>query len=61
MVVGQVLRYMGCLKAEIAETGQTVESAIIALEDDQKLRWALATVLGVSFYRYQVSFSLVRT
>ena len=40
--------------------GQSVEGAIIALEDDQKLRWALAAVQGVQFYRYQMSFSLVK-
>ncbi|MBK8961041.1 MAG: DUF91 domain-containing protein [Proteobacteria bacterium] len=60
VVVGQILRYMGYLKGEIAEAGQSVEGAIIALEDDQKLRWALAAVQGVQFYRYQMSFSLVK-
>lgn len=58
-VVGQVLRYMGYVKDEIAEVGQSVEGAVIALEDDKKLRWALSAVQGVSFYRYQVSFKLV--
>jgi restriction system protein len=38
VVVGQVLRYMGYLKEQIAEADQTVEGAIIALEDDPKLR-----------------------
>ena len=37
-----------------------VEGAIIALDDDQKLRWALQMVPSVSFYRYQVSFKLIR-
>jgi restriction system protein len=60
VVVGQVLRYMGYIKEQIAEEFQTVEGAIIALEDDQKLRWALAVVPSVSFYRYQISFKLVR-
>jgi len=44
VVVGQVLRYMGYIKEEIAEPDQSVEGVIIALEDDQKLRWALAAV-----------------
>ena len=35
--------------------------AIIALDDDQKLRWALAAVPSVRFYRYQVSFKLIAT
>ena len=60
VVVGQVLRYMGFVKEQIAEEYQTVEGAIIALEDDQKMRWALVSVPSISFYRYQVSFKLVK-
>jgi restriction system protein len=60
VVVGQVLRYMGFVKEEIAEEGQSVEGAIIALEDDQKIRWALLSVPSISFYRYQVSFKLLK-
>lgn len=60
VVVGQILRYMGYVKEQIAEPDQIVEGAIIALEDDQKLRWALAAVPSISFYRYQVSFKLVK-
>ena len=60
VVVGQILRYMGYVKEQIAESDQIVEGAIIALEDDQKLRWALSAVPSISFYRYQVSFKLVR-
>jgi restriction system protein len=60
VVVGQVLRYMGYVKDQIAENDQTVEGAIIALDDDKKLRWALIAVPSVSFYRYEVSFKLVK-
>ncbi|MHB8257806.1 MAG: endonuclease NucS domain-containing protein [Acidiferrobacterales bacterium] len=60
VVVGQILRYMGYVKEQIAEPDQTVEGAIIALEDDQKLRWALLAVPGIAFYRYQISFKLVK-
>lgn len=60
VVVGQVLRYMGYIKEEIAEPDQTVEGVIIAHEDDQKLRWALASVPSITFYRYQISFKLVK-
>lgn len=60
VVVGQILRYMGYVKEQIAEAEQTVEGVIIALEDDQKLRWALAAVPSIAFYRYQVSFKLVK-
>lgn len=60
VVVGQILRYMGYIKEQIAAKGQTVEGVIIALEDDQKLRWALAAVDNISFYRYQVNFKLIK-
>lgn len=60
VVVGQILRYIGYVKEQIAEADQIVEGAIIALEDDQKLRWALAAVPSIAFYRYQVSFRLVK-
>lgn len=60
VVVGQVLRYMGFVKEQIAEKDQTVEGAIIALEEDPKMRWALVAVPSISFYRYQVSFKLVK-
>jgi restriction system protein len=59
-VVGQVLRYMGYVKEQIAEADQIVEGAIIALEDDQKLRWALTVVPSITFYRYQINFKLVK-
>jgi len=60
-VVGQVLRYMGYVSEELAETGQTVRGAIIALDDDQRIRRALAVAPNVSFYRYQVSFKLLKS
>ena len=53
VVVGQILRYMGYIKEQVAEPGQTVEGVIIALENDQKLRWALSAVPNIRFYRYQ--------
>ena len=60
-VVGQILRYMGFVKQELAEEGQTVHGAIIALEDDPRIRRALAMLDNVQFYRYQVSFKLVKS
>jgi restriction system protein len=61
VVVGQILRYIGFVKEQIAEPEQIVEGAIIALEDDPKMRWALAAVPFIQFYRYQLSFKLVRS
>jgi restriction system protein len=60
-VVGQVLRYMGYAIQVLAEPHQTVRGAIIALEDDNWLRRALAATNNIDFYRYQVSFKLDKT
>lgn len=59
-VVGQTLRYMGYVQEKLAEEGQTVLGAIIALEDDPKLRRALRMTPNIDFYRYQISFKLVK-
>ena len=60
VVVGQLLRYMGFVQDELAEPEQTVRGIVIALEDNQRLRRALAMVPNIEFYRYQVSFKLVK-
>jgi restriction system protein len=60
VVVGQTLRYMGYVQEELAEEGQTVVGVIIALEDDKKLRRALTMTTNITFYRYQISFKLVK-
>jgi restriction system protein len=59
-VVGQALRYMGFVQEVLAEKGQVVQGAIIALEDDQRIRRALAMAPSIVFYRYQISFKLLR-
>jgi restriction system protein len=59
-VVGQVLRYMGFVAQELAEPNQTVRGVIIAQEDDQRLKRALAMTPNISFYRYQVTFKLLK-
>jgi restriction system protein len=60
VVVGQIQRYMGYVKEELAEKGQTVKGVIIALEDDLRIRRSLAVATNIEFYRYQVSFKLVK-
>jgi restriction system protein len=60
VVLGQVQRYMGYVLEELAENGQKVKGVIIALEDDIKIRRALAVTQNVEFYRYQVSFKLFK-
>jgi restriction system protein len=59
-VVGQIQRYMGYVLQELAEPGQLVKGVIIALEDDLKIRRALAVTNNISFYRYEVSFKLFK-
>ena len=60
-VVGQTLRYMSFVMEELAEEGQTVLGVIIAHEDDQRIRRALMMTPNIVFYRYEVSFKLVRS
>jgi restriction system protein len=59
-VVGQTLRYMSFVQEMLAEKDQTVHGIIIALEDDQRIRRALGMVSNIQFYRYQISFRLVK-
>jgi restriction system protein len=59
-VVGQTLRYMSYVQEMLAESDQTVHGIIIALEDDTKIRRALAMVPNIQFYRYQISFKLMK-
>jgi restriction system protein len=61
VVVGQTLRYMGFARQELADPGQRVKGVIVALEDDQRLRRALAATPDITFFRYQVSFKLFKT
>ena len=59
-VVGQILRYMGYASQELAEPHQTVRGVIIALDDDKRIRRALAVAPNIDFFRYQISFKLIR-
>ena len=60
IVVGQIQRYMGYVLQELAEENQTVKGIIIALEDDNRIKRALAVAPNIEFYRYQVSFKLFK-
>ena len=58
-VVGQILRYLSYVQESLAEDGQEVRGAIIALDDDPRLRRSLDIVADrVEFFRYRVDFSL---
>jgi restriction system protein len=58
VVVGQLQRYMGYVKDELAEPNQTVRGAIIAFEDDIKIKRALSVAQNIDFYTYKISFKL---
>ena len=59
-VVGQIQRYMGYVKEELAESNQEVRGIIIALEDDIRIKRALSVTHNIEFFRYQVSFKLFK-
>ena len=58
-VAGQILTYMGYIQAELAnKSGQKVRGAIIAFEDDKRLKHARSAAGNIDFYEYKVNFSL---
>jgi hypothetical protein len=57
-VIGQVARYMGWVRAHIATNGQDVEGIVLAHEHDDRLRYAAASVPGLTILTYQVTFQL---
>jgi len=57
-VVGQIARYIGYIEAEVADENQEVKGAIIALDNDLRLRRALQVMPSVKFYRYEIQFRL---
>jgi restriction system protein len=60
LVVGQIQRYMGYVKEELAEENQKVHGVIIAFEDDLKIQRALSITQNIGFYTYTVKFTLNR-
>lgn len=58
VVVGQIQRYMGYVKEELAEENQKVKGVIIAFEDDIKIHRALSVTTNIDFFTYKISFKL---
>lgn len=56
--VGQVLRYMGWIKAEKAEPNENVKGLIIAREANQKLMYALNVTNDIDLQLYEIEFRL---
>ena len=57
-VVGQILKYIGDIQEDSAESWQKVRGAIIAFEDDKHLNRARSAAGNIDFYEYKVNFSL---
>lgn len=57
-VVGQIQRYMGYVKDELAEPSQVVKGVIIAFEDDLRIHRALSVAQNIELYTYQIQFKL---
>lgn len=58
-VVGQVLRYMGCLAENLCDENQSVRGMIICHDPDPKLTYALKPLNNVCVKYYRVEFSLL--
>ena len=59
-VVGQIQRYMGYVTEFIAEDTQQVKGIIIALDEDQRIKFALKVAPNIDFYRYEIKFNLIK-
>jgi len=57
--LGQLQRYMGFVKEKLATNGQEVSGCIVALNDDQHLRYALLATKNIRFYQYEIDFRLM--
>ena len=57
--LGQIQRYMGYVKHELAKDDEDVKGVIIGLRDDLKLKRALSVSSNVKFYRYEINFKLI--
>ena len=57
-VVGQIQRYMGFVKDDLAESNQNVKGVIIGHDDDIRIQRALSVANNIEFFKYQVNFKL---
>jgi RecB family endonuclease NucS len=59
-VVGQLMRYVGWIKKNLAESNQNVRGVIVAREISEDLLLACSVVSGVELFEYELSLSLRR-
>lgn len=57
--VGQVLRYIGWVRENVAQSGQRVRGIIITQEVDDALKYAVKELGNVSVLTYKVDFKLL--
>ena len=57
-VIGQILRYIGWIKQNLADDGQAVRGIIIAKDISEDLSLACTQVQGISLREYSITFSL---
>lgn len=59
-VIGQVLRYIGWVRRNLAKNGQDVRGLVVVGEKDQKLEYALDEISSkVKVKRYSINFKLM--
>ncbi len=58
-VVGQINRYIGFVRKEVAKKDQLVKGVIVASAKDERIRYALLNTPNIRFLRYQVSLQLI--
>ncbi len=56
--LGQIMRYMGHVKKELASPGETVRGVIIAKRGNEGTTLAVSMVQDIEFWPYKLSFSL---
>ena len=59
-VVGQIQRYMGFIKAEVANKDQKVKGLIIGLKEDLGLQRAISINPDIEYRIYKISFELFK-
>ena len=58
VALGQIQRYMGFIKKNIANNNEDVRGCIIATDNDLGLKNALSVNPLIDFYKYSINFSL---
>ena len=58
--LGQLLRYMGWIKQNVAN-GKKVTGIIVANKMDEKIKYAVSIVPDVTLYEYEMKFELTET